>query len=322
VNSLVNTFPTSNTLPPPLYLAIATMTTIPLAALGPPPNEAVYSNLDAVKAALQAHGGAHGYSIVIDSSIPDKKVVYKCSKGGKYRDQRNPDMHETKRRKNTSTTKTNCPFRVVAKKLIDNPGWKVEVDNEKHNHLAISELSALPQHRIASMTLEERAKVKELASLNNTPTQILDSLRAGNPGTHLISKDIYNLLASLRLEELNGKTPVEWLLNKLEELNYSPEKHINPDTYQLERLFFIHPDAIELWKQHPDIVLMDCTYKTNRFRMPLFNVCTVVGNKKTVQIGLCFLSGEKEPDYLWALNCLDEVMKKKIISIPICFVTD
>jgi hypothetical protein len=103
------------------------MASLPLIALGPPPNEAIYSNLDTIKAALQAHTSAYGYSIVIDSSIPDKKVVYKCSKGGKYRDQRNPDMHETKRRKNTSTTKTNCPFRVIAKKLVDLPRWKVEV---------------------------------------------------------------------------------------------------------------------------------------------------------------------------------------------------
>jgi MULE transposase domain len=62
----------------------------------------------------------------------------------------------------------------------------------------------------------------------------------------------------------------------------------------LEALFWAHPAAVKIWKEHPDIVLIDCTYKTNRFRMPLLNICAVTGNKKTVQIGLCFLSGEKK----------------------------
>jgi hypothetical protein len=32
------------------------------------------------------------------------------------------------------------------------------------------------------------------------------------PTDHLVLRDTYNLLASLRLDELNGKTPTEWLL--------------------------------------------------------------------------------------------------------------
>ena len=49
--------------------------------------------------------------------------------------------------------------------------------------------------------------------------------------------------------------------------------------------------------QHPDIILIDYTYKTNRFRMPLLNFCAVTGNRKTIQVALYFLSGEKEVDY-------------------------
>jgi hypothetical protein len=62
------------------------------------------------------------------------------------------------------------------------------------------------------MTPEERAKIKEGHTLGYSPSQILRAIRAGNSNSALIPRDIYNLLASLRIEELNGQTPVEWLL--------------------------------------------------------------------------------------------------------------
>ena len=47
---------------------------------------------------------------------------------------------------------------------------------------------------------------------NLSASQILISLRNVNPELNLIPRDIYNLLASFRLDELAGQTPTEWLL--------------------------------------------------------------------------------------------------------------
>ena len=41
---------------------------------------------------------------------------------------------------------------------------------------------------------------------------------------------------------------------------------------------------------------MDSTYKTNRFGMPLFNICGVTNDRLAFQVASCFLSGEKEED--------------------------
>ena len=67
---------------------------------------------------------------------------------------------------------------------------------------------------------------------------------------------------------------------------------------------------------------MDCTYKTNRFRIPLLNICSVTSNKKTIQIALCFLNGEKKEDYEWAIQCFKELLTKYGIIAPIIFITD
>jgi hypothetical protein len=67
---------------------------------------------------------------------------------------------------------------------------------------------------------------------------------------------------------------------------------------------------------------MDCTYKTNRFRMPLLNICAITGGNKLIQFGLAFLSEETEKSYNWALDCLQEVMQRYNISEPLSIVTD
>jgi hypothetical protein len=56
--------------------------------------------------------------------------------------------------------------------------------------------------------------------------------------------------------------------------------------------------------------------------MPLLNICAVTGNKKTIQVGLCFLSGEKERNYAWAMAAFRELMIKHGIREPTTIVTD
>jgi histone-lysine N-methyltransferase SETD2 len=62
--------------------------------------------------------------------------------------------------------------------------------------------------------------------------------------------------------------------------------------------FFIAPRAsICLFKAHPDVMLMDCTYKTNRFNMPMFNICGVTNIRKTFQVATVFLDSKKEEKF-------------------------
>jgi hypothetical protein len=140
------------------------------APLGPPLEEAIYADAKAVQAALQSHARDNGYGISIASSKKDK-VYYGCAKGGKYRDRKDPDTHESKRRKNTSTMKTDCRFSVVAKKCPDGEsGWKIEVQNNDHNHGPMAAASALPQHRVAVLKPEERAVIRDMSALGHSPT--------------------------------------------------------------------------------------------------------------------------------------------------------
>jgi hypothetical protein len=71
--------------------------------------------------------------------------------------------------------------------------------------------SALLQHRVAAMKPKERAVIRDMSALRHSPTQILNAIQKDNPKSNLIPYDIYNLLAGLRITELDGKTPIKWL---------------------------------------------------------------------------------------------------------------
>jgi hypothetical protein len=90
-------------------------------------------------------------------SSRELRAAYGCVKGGKYRDTRNPETYESKCSKNTASMKTNCRWSAYAKKCDD--GWIIAVQNNNHNHGQIVASSALPQHRIAVLQLDERAVV-------------------------------------------------------------------------------------------------------------------------------------------------------------------
>jgi hypothetical protein len=90
--------------------------------------------------------------------------------------------------------------------------WTTNITSSDHNHDAVVALSALPHHRLAAITPEERLNVSNMVQLGHSPSAILNALRQANPDSCLVPRDIYNLLYTLRLDELAGSTPVEWLL--------------------------------------------------------------------------------------------------------------
>ena len=107
-------------------------------------------------------------------------------------------------------------------------------------------------------------------------------------GFNLIGKDIDNIIQKERQKQLGGMTPLQWLLKELQDNGYNP-RFETKDGNILSKLMYLHPQAIQLWKDHPDVLLIDCTYKTNRFNMPLLNICGVTGGNKVIQLGLVFL---------------------------------
>lgn len=67
---------------------------------------------------------------------------------------------------------------------------------------------------------------------------------------------------------------------------------------------------------------MDSTYKTNTYLMPLCIISGVTPLNTSFYIGFCFLCAEKEKDYRWMLEALEELYQSLDIPNPTVIITD
>src|SRR2546421_2850316 len=79
-------------------------------------------------------------------------------------------------------------------------------------------------------------------------------------------------------------------------------------TGRVTHLFFAHPKSIELLAKYPEVLLLDCTYRTNKFKMPLLNIVGTTCLNKNYHVAFCFLAKEEEEDYVWALKQLQDLL--------------
>ena len=56
---------------------------------------------------------------------------------------------------------------------------------------------------------------------------------------------------------------------------------------------------------------MDCTYKTNKYKMPLFDIVGVSCFNTSFYAGCAFLKNEREEDFIWALSMFKKVLPKE-----------
>ena len=82
---------------------------------------------------------------------------------------------------------------------------------------------------------------------------------------------------------------------------WTVDVELEPNTHHVTRLFFAHRKSIDMMKDFPEVLLMDCTYKTNRFKMPLLDMVGVSSLGTTFHFAFAFLMEENAEDYAWAL---------------------
>src|SRR3954447_24025725 len=153
------------------------------------------------------------------------------------------------------------------------------------------------------------------------PKEIASAITIEYPDLAWTIQDIYNVHRELKAELLEGKSPIEAMLLELEENAFEFNYQVDQDGH-ITLLFFAHPESLILLKRYPEVLLMDCTYKTNRFHMPLLDILGSTGLNRTFFAAFVFLSGETEEDYTAALKMLATVLQVREIALPKVVVTD
>jgi hypothetical protein len=90
--------------------------------------------------------------------------------------------------------------------------WILYILEEAHNHPPSAAPTAHPAHRIAALAPEIRAEIGGLSQAGFSPGEILTKLQVSDTQLSLLAKDIGNIIQQIRAEDLNGRTPIQWLL--------------------------------------------------------------------------------------------------------------
>ena len=261
-----------------------------------PPTEQIFDSRDSLTASVRQHALSQGYAITTIRSITDKYIYLGCDRGGTYRDRVNAP--EGAKRRTTTTRRIGCPFKLYGKKLLDDK-WELQVQNPNHNHTADDNMIGHSAAR--RLTEEQLQKVQHLSEIGSNPRGILALIKREHPNALVTPRDIYNARSALRRQKLGNSTPLEFLLKTLQENHW---KYAIKQDNEGRVLFFMfaHPESIRYANQYNRVFVLDCTYKTNRYKMPLLHIIGVSPSNSTFSIAFCFMQNEQEESYIWALK--------------------
>ena len=141
----------------------------------------------------------------------------------------------------------------------------------------------------------------------NTPSQILDNFREEcklkNQGILVKARDIYNAKRIIKQRALGGLTPTQALLKmlisgKTKNTKKQVFKARKNTQGQLTYLFFANRRAFKLLRKNHEVLIADCIYKTNKFKLPLYTVQGITVIKSTFIASYSFILSEKDRDYI------------------------
>jgi MULE transposase-like protein len=256
-----------------------------------PPPEGLYSSKDELVTQCKEHAKQAGYALsILRNDAANKSLVLACVCYGKPLN-RWKLTEETRQRPNRSSKKTDCKMNCFCKQKDD--GWMLEVRVGEHNHVA-APIGTYSAHRPRDATIKERIEQDMWAGCMVRQTQA--QLQQQFPGTLLTKRDIFNERAQAKVKALGGQSMVEALLQELKDGGYYYAYEVYPETHDksgmISHLLIIHPESLAIYKSNFDVLILDCTYKTNRYNYPLLDLVGSTGMNTSFNLGICLLHKE------------------------------
>ena len=252
-------------------------------AMPPPPTDAQYDSLELAVTAINDFARKCGYAVSVLRSKRTKQGIKKtvrlcCDRGRVYR----PRQDASSRVRQSTTLAIECPFAISLRLQHDTNTWLITYENTSHNHGP----SPASTHHI-QRTLELSRKSENIHSQLRqglTTRQVLTGLRSDDPDSCLISRDVHNCRKKLHADFLAGRTPIQALLQELPRDGDWIFKYELDDDLHVTVLFCMHKSSVAMLRSNPWVISMDCTYKTNKFNLPLLDIVglTAISNFKSV----------------------------------------
>jgi hypothetical protein len=135
------------------------------------------------------------------------------------------------------------------------------------------------------------------------------------------SRDIYNMKAQLRRDDLESLTFIQTLMRELNRNDWKFSFQKNNHN-QISHFFFFKKFSHNILRFSFEVLVLDCIYKTNKYKMSLLIIFDQIALHRNFYVTFFFMIKEKIDDYFWALNQLKLLYRQLKFSYSIVFVTD
>lgn len=173
-----------------------------------------------------------------------------------------------------------------------------------HNHPAVAPEAFAANRKFSQADI---AIIKDDIKAHIPPIKTLGRLHDLNPGKYFTLRDLHNQRSQLRREKLAYFTPIQHLLQELQTSGQWVTAYQLDGYEQLTHLFFAFESSLDLLKMYPDVLFIDCTYKTNKYNMPLCIFSEVTACNKSFYVGLAFLRHEDKDSDHWVVSQILEL---------------
>lgn len=241
-----------------------------------------------------------------------QKLVLGCERGGVYK-----SKNKNLKREETGSRKCECPFRLRGY-FLSCGQWSLSVVNGKHNHDFEPKLEG---HLVVGrLTDEEKLIVSDLTKSMVEPRNIMTHLKQKNPDSVTTMKQVYNVRERLKKDIRGPRSEIQQLMKMLVGKKYFFKTRNEDGCDSISDIFWAHPESVKLFNTFPTVLLLDSTYKTNRYGMPLLEIVGVTSTDMTYSVGFAYLSSEIEDNFIWALEmcrsllCSTDIFPKVIVT--------
>ncbi|TPX46103.1 hypothetical protein CcCBS67573_g10334 [Chytriomyces confervae] len=171
-------------------------------------------------------------------------------------------------------------------------------------------LVEIPEHQYFDNYIPEC--LLTLVDAGSSTSSILTYLKDKFENQWTTRKEISNEKAAARKQFLGSQSPIQALYDIVSGGGFIYKLKVDASG-SVNSLFFVHESSANLAKCFSNTFVMDCTYKTNRFRMPLLNIVGITATYETFNAGFAFICNETESEYIWALTAFSAIVVPGVI---------
>jgi hypothetical protein len=215
----------------------------------------------------------------------------------------------------------------------DSEKWKFTIIRGDYNYPFITKSGSHAAIRKIYKNNKFKAKTASYRLAGMLARHTYTTYEIERPETYITMRDFYNERNKIHREKLGHRSIIRVLINALSEFNdkykiitgeFSADfqtkydERRNPFTH----FFVLYSLYRKLLMANPEILILDSTYRINRYKMPFVNIIGIILYNKSFFAGSAFIPSERVLDFEYIFKIIKKVYNIAKLFYPITFVTD